>query len=565
MKTVFRTLSDSDRGLLPLLAQTWGVAHEELEADELVSALNSAMRDPERAERVWLALGDEQRGALQHLLGSGGHMPASMYTRIHGEIRQSGAAQIVEFAQQPATPAEALFYRGLIAQAFEHSETGPRLVIYVPDDLIDVLPTHITTRATPGAADELHGLPALQQVEAVRPADTTIIDDMTTLLAWLQLHGAALEGGELAPKARAALTPQLLAPEPARLSFLVDTGSSAGLIDVEGGHAALRREAARRWLGEARSAQLRQLAEAWSSSQHMRDLWQVPGIAPEADSMAGYDPTVARGAVLNIIAELAPLDDWWSPAEFIAAVKGADPDFQRPGGDYDSWYIRDERGEYLRGFDSWDKVEGALIAWIIEGPLQWLGMIDLADGAARLTAWGRAFLQLGAWPELVEPRDEIEVGLDGNLRVPRRFSRLDRFQIARFTSWGQAGDPYIYRLDGAGISQAERQGINASHISAFLHRVSGERPLPPGVARLLQNWLEGPAARVTLEQQVVLRADSAEALTEIFETPALRRFLGAQLGPMAVLVRAEQWPELRTALGEAGIQVELRNLDADAE
>ena len=149
--------------------------------------------------------------------------------------------------------------------------------------------------------------------------------------------------------------------------------------------------------------------------------------------------------------------------------------------------------------------------------------------------------------------------------MPRRFSRLDRFQIARFTSWGQAGDPYIYRLDGAGISQAERQGINASHISAFLHRVSGERQLPPGVARLLQNWLEGPAARVTLEQQVVLRADSAEALTEIFETPALRRFLGAQLGPMAVLVRAEQWPELRTALGEAGIQVELRNLDADAE
>ena len=57
------------------------------------------MRDPERAERVWLALGDEQRGALQHLLGSGGHMPASMYTRIHGDIRLSGAAQSAEFAQ----------------------------------------------------------------------------------------------------------------------------------------------------------------------------------------------------------------------------------------------------------------------------------------------------------------------------------------------------------------------------------------------------------------------------------------------------------------------------------
>jgi len=146
--------------------------------------------------------------------------------------------------------------------------------------------------------------------------------------------------------------------------------------------------------------------------------------------------------------------------------------------------------------------------------------------------------------------------------VPRRFSRLDRFQIARFTSWSQAGDPYVYRLDGAGMEQAARQGISAAQIGAFLQRVCGERPLPPGILRLLQNWQAGPAARVTLEQQVLLRADSEAALTTIFETPALRRFLGARLGPQAVLVRAEQWPQLRQALGEAGMQVLLRNLDA---
>ncbi len=561
MKSVFRTLSDSDRGLLPLLAQTWGVPHEDLEPEELITGLNSAMRDATRAERVWLALDEAQRGALQHLLASGGRMSASMYTRLHGDIRQSGAAQLAEFAEQPATPAEALFYRGLIAQAFEQSGTGPRTVIYVPDDLIDVLPTHITAPADPGAGAMLPGLQALPQVEQARAANTIIVDDMTTLLAWLQLHGAALPAGELAPEARAAFTPWLLTPEPERLGFLVGLGIAAGLVDADAGRATISRSGARRWLAEARATQLRQLAEAWRRSAGLRDLWQVPGLAPEEDSLVDYDPTVARGAVLNFISEMAPLDDWWAPTELVAALKNADPDFQRPGGDYDSWYIRDASGDYLRGFASWDAVEGALIAWIIAGPLHWLGMVDLGAGAARLTAWGRAFLELGAWPDLADPRDDIEVGLEGSLRVPRGFARLDRFQIARFTSWGQAGDTYIYHLDGAGIAQAERQGINASHISAFLHRVSGERPLPPGVARLLQNWLEGPVARVTLEQQVILRAENAESLTEIFETPALRRFLGAQLGPTAVLVRPDQWPELRAALGEAGILAGLRHLE----
>ncbi|MDE0610604.1 MAG: hypothetical protein OXH77_11940 [Anaerolineaceae bacterium] len=562
MKSLYRTLEDSERSLLPLLAQIWGVAPADLEPGELVTELNSAMRVAERVEAVWTALDEGQRGALQHLLASGGRMPANMFTRIHGGIRQAGAGHVAEIAHQPASPAEALFYRGLIALAFESADTGPRQVVYVPEDLMDVLPTHLTALDSGAAAASLPTVTALDAVEDPRPADTRIVDDMTTLLAWLQVQGAALQEGELSPPDGAALTPWLLAQEPGRLRFLTGVGLAAGLIAASAGRAQVSRDLARAWLEEGRGVQLRQLARAWRDSQNLRDLWQVPGLAPEEDGLVGYDPTMARGAVLNFIGELTPADDWWSLSDLVAAVKLADPDFQRPGGDYDSWYIRDARGEYVRGFDTWDQVEGALLRWLVQGPLHWLGMTDLADGAARLTAWGRAFLDMGVWPELVEPQDAIEIGLDGALRVPRRFSRLDRFQIARFTSWSRPGDPAVYLLDGAGIAQAERQGINAAQIQAFLHRVSGERPTPPGVARLLQNWLEGPVARVTLERQVLLRAESAEALTEIFETPALRRYLGAQLGPTAVLVRPEQWPALQAALAEAGVQVALRDLGA---
>ncbi|NIO71720.1 MAG: hypothetical protein GTN71_22490, partial [Anaerolineae bacterium] len=51
-------------------------------------------------------------------------------------------------------------------------------------------------------------------------------------------------------------------------------------------------------------------------------------------------------------------------------IKESDPDFQRPDGDYSSWYIRQaDTGRYLSGFESWDQVEGALIAYLIAQPL----------------------------------------------------------------------------------------------------------------------------------------------------------------------------------------------------
>ena len=41
-------------------------------------------------------------------------------------------------------------------------------------------------------------------------------------------------------------------------------------------------------------------------------------------------------------------------------------------------------GDYLRGFSTWDEVDGALVRFLITGPMHWLGLVDLA--APRLPA-----------------------------------------------------------------------------------------------------------------------------------------------------------------------------------
>jgi hypothetical protein len=62
---------------------------------------------------------------------------------------------------------------------------------------------------------------------------------------------------------------------------------------------------------------------------------------------------------------------------------------------------------------------------------------------------------------------------------------------------------------------------------------------------------------VTLESVVILRTTAQEIMDTIWEAPATRRYLGARLGPMAAIVRADQWEALRDALGDQGIQVDM--------
>jgi hypothetical protein len=563
MRNLKRTLQDQDPALLPVLAKRWGVTIQNLSHDEIIDALSAAMLERDRAETVWESLDEDQRGALQALLGSGGRMPATMFTRLFGEIRQGGAAWIEREKphQNPASSAEALYYRGLIAQAFEQVEAGPRQVIYVPDDLIAVLPSHKTTYAdleepaAPGAVGERYDIEPLDEVENVQQADTSLVDDMTTLLAYLRLHSPLLHDDTLAGEDQARLLPHLFQAGLARLGFLVGVGISAGLIDVEAGRATPKRAEAQRWLEQARAVQVRQLAEAWRESTIYRDLWHVPGLHPEPTGWP-YDPVVPRKALVSFLGDIVPEQDWWSLDEFIEEIRLTEPDFQRPGGDYHSWYIRNDEGDYLNGFESWDAVEGALLEYYLQGPMHWLGLVDLADDAARLTAYGRAFANIIAWPSPPEQDDRIIVEDDGTLLVSRRVSRIDRFQVARFTSWTPASDPYAYRLDAQGVAQAARQGITTGHISAFISRILGEKPVPPRIRQLLDTWQAGPTASVTLERVLVLRTTAPETLNFVLETPALRRYLGAQLGPMAVIVRADQAEALRAALGEHGIQAE---------
>jgi len=578
MSSILHTLRESDPAMLPLLAQLWSVRIEGLDTPGAIDAVSKAMLEPGRAESIWDALGDKERGALQMLITGGAKMHEPKFAMLYGKIRRLSAKEIAREKpiQNPQSVAEALFFRGLIALGYETDATGPKTIVYVPDDLVQVLPTRKTSydnledeefedieEASDETGDTLAELDPLAKEDVINPhaADTSIIDDLTTLLAYLQIHAPTLERDFFRKKDLDGITAHLLNPDRARLVFMLGIGISANLIEVQNGRASTNRVELRRWLNGTRAEQIKHLANAWKNGTVWIDLFHVPGLhpEPEAGTLNQYNPAAVREAILDMMSSTLPQSDWWSIDQLIDIVREESADFQRPNGDFDSWYIRNDDGDYLSGIESWDAVEGALLDFMITRPLHWLGMLDLADGAARLTAYGRGLLSLTPFPMPPETPDALTIGADGGIVVSRKASRMDRFQVCRFSSWvapaDLTGKPYTYKLDPAGITRAQAQGIDSGHIGAFLSKFLN--PLPPTIARLLQNWQGGAAASVTFERVMIMRATSVEVMEQIVNTPATRRFLGARLGDLAAIIRADQWEMLQDALGEMGIQVEV--------
>jgi len=266
---------------------------------------------------------------------------------------------------------------------------------------------------------------------------------------------------------------------------------------------------------------------------------------------------VARQAILEQIGKV-PAGRWWSLASFVSSIKAQIPDFQRPAGDYDSWFVRQEAsGDYLRGFSHWDEVDGALVRHLVCGPLFWLGVLDLASpttgssaAAFRTSIWAGALLE-GSAPGNMPPEDvPLQVASNGRLRLFSLTPRLVRYQVARFCVWeSDTINEYRYRITPASLEQARGQGLRLSHILGLLRRHAAA-PLPPNLVQALERW-DQQGAQARLEQAVILRFNTPDLLAAVRQSKAAR-FLGDVLGPTTVIVKPGAQEKVLAALAEMG-------------
>nr|MBI2904025.1 helicase-associated domain-containing protein [Chloroflexota bacterium] len=282
--------------------------------------------------------------------------------------------------------------------------------------------------------------------------------------------------------------------------------------------------------------------------------WCVPTLRPQTAGWA-IDPVAARAHILRLCADLPP-GQWRSLDSVIAFVREHHPDFQRPAGDYDSWYIRDAvSGDYLHGFEHWEQVDGALVRYLITGPMHWLGLADISPEAFRLTALFPAFMGQAEWRILDKPKP-LTLHPDGLLVVPRSANRYDRFQAARIGEWlaPKEKDTYAYLITGGSLQAALAQGITARHIVAFLRRVCAA-PLPQMVVEAVERWGRN-GVEIRAATTLVLRVKDRPLLDFLRHSPKTGPHLGESLGDLAVEVK--NWEKLQDGLMELGMVAEVK-------
>jgi hypothetical protein len=299
------------------------------------------------------------------------------------------------------------------------------------------------------------------------------------------------------------------------------------------------------------------LHDAWLESASFNELRLMPGIVCEGEWT--NQPQETREFLLNLL-DAVPEGKWWSLNAFVRDIKQKYADFQRPAGDYDSWFVKREAdGQYLRGFSYWDQVDGALIKFFITDILHWLGQVDLsfAEGAAEATAF-RIKSKVEGQKSDVRSFDEngkISVSSNGKIIVERTAPRAVRYQIARFCEWDEPkGDQYKYHVTAGSLTHAKEQGLKAEQLLSLLVKHTNGKVPPPLVGALKRWEANGTEARV--ETHVVLRLSKPEVLDEMRKSRA-GKFLGEVLSPTAVLVKSGAVQNVMEAMIELGLFAEI--------
>ncbi len=531
LKHRFRT---HDLGFLKIVAELWGVDLSAPDARTALPQLTHALLDQALVLEIVDSLPDDAREALDALIRNEGWMAWPRFTLKFGKLREMGPGRRDREKPylEPISPTEVLWYHGMIGQDFLMREGELQECAYIPDDLLGLLPPPLPTGPEPP------GRPASPGEKAhIWRAKDSVLDHTCTLLAALRM-----EDPRRSPAVDDWQPPYEVVY--ALLSAMKLITSSEQPIP----------EDARPFLEMPHGEALAWLVRGWQESELFNELKLVPSLICEG--AWHNDPKAARDFLLDILGEV-PEEKWWNLESFVEAIYNREPDFQRPAGDFDTWLIRDaETGDSFSGFKHWEEVDGALIRYMITGPMHWLGLMDLASSspdapvrAFRFSNWASDLLLGKPIPNAPKEEKPIKAFSDGTITASALTPRIARYQVSRFCLWlSEREETYTYKLTPKSLQTGAEQGLKPVHLETLLKKY-GEAP-PPSLIKALNQW-DKKGGQVKIRPAVILQVADTKILTALRESPA-GRFISDPLGPTAAIIEPGAAEKVASALVRLG-------------
>ncbi len=414
-------------------------------------------------------------------------------------------------------------------------------MVYIPDDLAGLIPKPETKpvriMARPAKPDER---------KEVFLSNDNVVDDICTIFAALRIGFKEEQMTSFS---------SMISTEIAPLKGLL---SSLGFFDQNN---KIDPDLVRGHLTLPRSKAFLDVSKSWMESKEYFDLLYVPGLIFEGKWQSF--PYKSRQTVLAHITDLQP-DTWWNISTFISSFKTSDPEFLRQSNDYDNWYIRsDEEEGYLKGFKHWDQVEGRYLQYLINGPLFWFGLIDLAgfekNGKAisfRLSKRSLFFFKNEELPGVVEESEDIYINSKLILDIPKKCMRTIRYHLSRFCEWeGMSQDNFRYRITTESLQNSQNLGLEVDQLLKLLQKHSVNR-LSKNIIKAIKRW-DKQGVEASIGQHLILRVHDPAILQELKASKSAR-FLGDSLSPTSVIVNPGAWEKVQEALGEIGYLLKIQ-------
>lgn len=544
MPGIETTLANHDLDFLNRTARIWKAEISQRDVSSAREDLLHLMLQPANLHEVIRQLPEAAQKAWQELVSKGGRISWAIFSRKYGDIRDFGPArrEREQPDKNPGSVSESLWYSGLIGKAFLKVAGELAEMVYIPDELFNLVTPKVTDADRPAIRPAVN-----QKPRGIHPADSSILDHLTDVLA--------------AARMARRLPPDVYTVWGIPQTFLASLLASVGLTDESGQPVP---ESLKAYFQQDRSASLLMLFQAWVESKEINELRMLPGLVFEGAWT--NDPLTPRKVLLELLSSL-PTETWWSISSLLSMVKNQAPDFQRPAGDYDSWFIREENGEnYLRGYEHWNEIDGRLLYFILTGPLHWLGLVNLAggDSGGKFTAFQlnpNALAMMRGDLPVVECDEEREVEFKDNtaLVIPINASREMRYQVGRFCEFSKAvKDESWYRITPTSLEAASKQGLHIHQLIQLLERFRS-RPLPASLKNLAQRW-EDHGLEANIQTGVLLRFSTEAACSHFLRDPKSARLIAETLNPTTLLIHEESREGAIRLLAEMGI---LAQVEAD--
>lgn len=523
-----------------MIAEAWGI---ELEFDvkkKAAEQIATLISQDHIMSEIFPSISEKSQKALKVLVRAKGEIHWDQFTRKFGELREMGAARREREHpdRTPISVTEALFYKALLGRAFFETSQGLREFAFIPDEFYQF----IKPADSPVIQNTIKSLPA-NIVEKKLLSNDHIIDSATTILAGLRT-GLSIEE-------MTVFTP--IVPYSFLIRLLYETKLITNDLDVNS-------EKVKQFLEADRGPALRQLARAWKASHEINELDLIETLVFE--SQGKIDPNYPRAFLIGFIHSLST-DSWYGIQEFCDWVFQNQPDILRSGGDYDAWFIKNKAtGEYIKGFDNWQQVEGEYIRMLIQKPMFWLGFIDLgkSPGDLQPTVFRKSkwFDALMSGQELRYPslqKKDFEIEKSGRIIIDRYFARDIRYQMARCCAWETArGQNFFYRFSPHTFNRMEQQGLKVNQLITLINRFA-RKPVPQNIMQALERW-EKHGKEVDIKKVVVLKVKSAAIMDRLLDSNA-KKYVLSRLDPTTAEITAGSAPFIKAALIEMGIFAEI--------